>query len=88
MWATLACPRPLSLLTFLPKDALFPCQGVATHGPELDVLHTTRHQGGGGARGGAEVDVKYPVPMTPGRGHDLATPPVPHVEGVMVIQTN
>ena len=74
--------------TFLPKDTLPPCQGVATHGPELDVLHATRHQDGGRARGGAELDVEYPVPMTPARGHDLATPPVPDVEGVVIIQTN
>ena len=75
-------------LTFLSKNTLLPSESVSTHTPELNVLDTTCDQGGGGARDGTKLDVKDAISVTSSGGHDLAMPPVPNIQNVVVVQTH
>ena len=52
------------------------------------MLDTTCDKGGGGARDGTKMDVKDAISVTSSVGHDLATPPVPNIQSVVVVQTH
>ena len=54
--------------------------------PELDVFYATGHELRG--RVGVELDVKDTIAVASRGRYDLATPPVPDVEGVAIVKTN
>ena len=54
--------------------------------PEVDVFYTTGYELWGGV--GVELDVKDTIAVTSRGRYDLATPPVPDVEGVVIVKTN
>ena len=61
------------LLTFLPKNALLPCECIAAQSPELNVLYSAGHQRAGGV--GVELDIEYLGGKTATTtGHD--SPPI------------
>lgn len=70
-------------LTFLPKQPLLARERVATEAPKLDMFYTTGHELSGGV--GVKLDIKDSIAVASCRCYDLATPPVPYVEGVVIV---
>jgi hypothetical protein len=54
--------------------------------PELDVFYATGHELRAGV--GVELDVEDAIAVTSHGCYDLATPPVPDVESVVIVKTN
>ncbi len=54
--------------------------------PELNVFYAASHELRGGV--GVELDVKDAITVTSRGRYDLATPPVPDVESVVIVKTN
>ena len=70
-------------LTFLSKESLLARERIAAECPELDVFHSAGHKLRGRVR--VELDIKDAITVAPCGRYDLATPPVPYVEGVVIV---
>ena len=80
------CVYVWQLITFLSKQPLLSGERVSMEDPELYVFHATGHELRG--RVGVELDVKDAITVASCGRYDLATPPVPDVEGVVIVKTN
>ena len=80
------CVSECTIITFLSKQPLLSRERVSMEDPEFYVFHATGHEFRG--RVGVELDIKDAIAVASCGCYDLATPPVPDVEGVVIIKTN
>ena len=80
------CVSECTIITFLSKQPLLSGKRVSMEDPELDVFYATGHELRG--RVGVELDVKDAIAVASCGCYDLATPPVPDVEDVVIVKTN
>ena len=70
-------------LTFLSEQSLLSRERVSMEDPEFDVLYAAGDELR--RRVGVELDVKDSITVTSRGRYDLAMPPIPYVESVVIV---